>query len=174
MYSAGILPYAVVRGRVYFLLGEERREQVLSDFGGRSEDADRGSAIATACREFYEETVGSVLAAETVKDIIETSDHFCIRAKTISNCPYFCYVVRIPYDVGYIRAFENNMRFMRWAKFHKKFFEKQGLVWVSLDTLTDNICNRASSLSLRSIFKSTLCNNMDILSKLKKLESCPG
>ena len=63
-YSAGILPYAVDNGKIFYLLGKDWRDYGWSDFGGKCEMTD-ASTEHTACREFYEETMGSVYSLDT-------------------------------------------------------------------------------------------------------------
>jgi 8-oxo-dGTP pyrophosphatase MutT (NUDIX family) len=53
-FAAGIIPYKIVNGKKYFLLGLERSNNKWSGFVGGSE---RGEIpIETAIREFHEET----------------------------------------------------------------------------------------------------------------------
>ena len=67
-YSAGILPYTFdKKGKCHFLLGKDL-EGDWSDFGGRCEFADKNEPTNTAAREFYEETLGSVM---TVPEVLE-------------------------------------------------------------------------------------------------------
>jgi predicted NUDIX family NTP pyrophosphohydrolase len=60
-YSAGILPYTYnQQGQCLFLLGKDY-EGDWSDFGGKCEFKDSNEPENTACREFYEETLGAVI-----------------------------------------------------------------------------------------------------------------
>ena len=59
-YSAGILPYTYYQDKCLFLLGKDH-EGDWSDFGGRCEFKDSNEPENTACREFYEETLGAVI-----------------------------------------------------------------------------------------------------------------
>ncbi|GAQ91709.1 ribonuclease III [Klebsormidium nitens] len=67
IYSAGCLPFTVKNNQIYFLLGKDRTDGRESDFGGRSEDVDKGDPKRTAIREFYEETIGMILDMEEVE-----------------------------------------------------------------------------------------------------------
>jgi len=61
--GAGVLPFALARGRVVFLMQtvfEGRKAGLLNDFGGGSEPGE--SATRTAAREFVEETETLYLA----------------------------------------------------------------------------------------------------------------
>jgi 8-oxo-dGTP pyrophosphatase MutT (NUDIX family) len=65
--GAGVLPFALVDGRVTFLLQtvfEGRKSGLLNDFGGGSEPGE--SATRTAAREFIEETETLYFAADPV------------------------------------------------------------------------------------------------------------
>jgi hypothetical protein len=39
-YSAGVLPFTIKNGTVYFLQGRDRSDGAFSDFGGKAEDID--------------------------------------------------------------------------------------------------------------------------------------
>ena len=65
-YAAGILPYTLVNGKVYFLLGKDIRDGAWSDFGGKSEPDDV-HVVDTACREFFEETCGILIDPKALR-----------------------------------------------------------------------------------------------------------
>jgi 8-oxo-dGTP pyrophosphatase MutT (NUDIX family) len=70
-YSAGILPYTFDQtGKCLFLLGKDY-DNDWSDFGGRCEFRDNNEPLNTACREFYEETLGSIM---TIKECMDKID----------------------------------------------------------------------------------------------------
>lgn len=65
--GAGVLPFALIDGRVRFLMQtvfEGRKSGLLNDFGGGSEPGE--SAMRTAAREFIEETETLYFAADPV------------------------------------------------------------------------------------------------------------
>lgn len=69
--SAGILPYAVVDKEVFLLLGCDASEGgVWSDFGGKAETEDRNDPTRTASREFMEETLGAVMTAAEMRELL--------------------------------------------------------------------------------------------------------
>lgn len=51
---SGVIPYVIMNGHTYFLLGKDRKTKELTDFGGTSKKKER--AIISAMREFREET----------------------------------------------------------------------------------------------------------------------
>jgi hypothetical protein len=54
-FAAGIVPYIIIDGHIYFLLGLELSNNKWSGFIGKSQDDE--TVIQTALREFNEETV---------------------------------------------------------------------------------------------------------------------
>lgn len=54
---AGVILYTQLRNEIWFGLGIDRLSKDITDFGGSRELRDR-NAIETACREFYEESLG--------------------------------------------------------------------------------------------------------------------
>lgn len=65
IYSAGILPFFIKNNTIYLLLGKDI-DNKWSDFGGRSEGNDKGRWDFTASREFYEESVGSIMDIQSI------------------------------------------------------------------------------------------------------------
>ena len=80
-YSAGIIPYTIRNNQIYYLLGRDWRDEGWSDFGGKCEEDDKNKPKSTAIREFYEETMGSVLTYNFIK-FIKTGD----SSKYLEKC----------------------------------------------------------------------------------------
>jgi hypothetical protein len=115
-YCAGILPFYVKNSTVYFLLGKDH-EGKWSDFGGRSEGKDNGRWDVTAAREFYEETIGSVMDIPSVLSRISMKKHHLkIKSKTLNGSNYFMYVLRIPYKDYYRINFTSTLSFIKYTK----------------------------------------------------------
>lgn len=79
--AAGILPYAIWSGDIYFLLGEERYQKNFvdslkwSDFGG-GRKAHEINILETASREFYEETMGCIFKSEQqILDLLQNEKY---------------------------------------------------------------------------------------------------
>lgn len=106
--GAGILPFAVHRGRVYFLMARERN--VMHWRGSHKWSAFEGSRKAGECarlnaaREFVEESLGTVpltlepANAGDVSEALRVNRH-CMRValKRSSGAVHVTYVVCIPY-----------------------------------------------------------------------------
>jgi hypothetical protein len=175
-YSAGILPFYVKNNTLYFLLGKDS-DGKWSDFGGRSEGQDRGRWDITASREFYEETIGSVVDMPSMMAKLQNKkNHIKVKGKTLNGSAYFMYVVRIPYKESYRQYFQNTLSFIKYTKENShqsnkssfleyKYFEKTDIQWVSLDTLKvslepeENLEN--VNYPLRNVFKRTLEGHID-------------
>lgn len=161
-YSAGVLPYAKYKNKVYFLLGKDRNDNTWSDFGGRSEINDNNSYINTASREFYEETIGSVVDIEVMRKRLSTnSNNFTkVESNTLNGSKYTMLITQIPYK-NYKIIFNKTYNFIKYCKINKKYLEKVDIKWVSLETLNDSIQDVNEECILRNVFRNTLtkCNN---------------
>jgi len=154
-YSAGILPYSFDQsGKLVFLLGKDN-EGDWSDFGGRCEFKDQNNHKNTASREFYEETLGSVLSIQECHD--KMTDKI-IESKTLNGSPYYMYLVYIDL-VNYSDTFNKNCNFLKYqfdTRITSKIIEKVSIRWVSIDTLLNSIENRNQFISLRGVFYKTI------------------
>jgi hypothetical protein len=198
IYGAGILPFYVKNvpfgripirtessaslsssipfgERIYFLLGKDP-DGKWSDFGGRSEPSDNGHVDITAAREFFEETIGSVMDIQTVLTKLQVKkNHLKIRDKTLNGHPYFMYTIKIPYKDTYRHIFKSTYAFIKYInsnnsrsvndnprkKIDYKYQEKIDIQWVSLETLKKSINGEVTEYPLRSIFKRTLEGNLN-------------
>ena len=149
MYSAGVLPFAIVGAHVYLLLGRDRKDQCLSDFGGRREVMDRYDPAYTAAREFFEESAGSVLSLERTFAKLQTTACRRLTSSTIGGSPYYMFIVNIPWDPTYIICFEKIKRLLRDIKPHHRYLEKSELCWVASKDLLERT-------DLRSVFQRTV------------------
>lgn len=156
-FSAGILPYAKYKNKVYFLIGKDRNDNTWSDFGGRSEPSDNNCFINTASREFYEETVGSVIDIEVIrKRLNATNDNYYkVESNTLNGSRYVMLITQIPYK-NYKVIFNKTYSFIKYYKINKKYLEKVDMKWVSLDTLIEAINEDNDQCILRNVFRSTL------------------
>jgi hypothetical protein len=155
MYSAGILPYAIVNGTLHFLLGVDSKEGSYSDFGGRCEKGDDEEPVHTATREFYEETCGAVLDPRD----LNMEDAILITSRTLSKCPYYMYLVHIPWSPQYSTYFLKISDFIRVLNPAKKYCEKAYICWVAEEMVIN--------MNLRSIFRYTYVKHkMEILSAI--------
>lgn len=156
-YSAGILPYAKYKNKVYFLIGKDRNDNTWSDFGGRSEMNDGNSFVNTASREFYEETIGSVVDIEVIRKRLSSNEnnYIKIESNTLNGSRYVMLITQIPYK-NYKVIFNKTYSFIKYYKINKKYLEKVDMKWVSLETLLDCIDDNNDQCILRNVFRSTL------------------
>ena len=132
IYSAGILPFYVKNDTIHFLLGKDY-EGKWSDFGGRSEIQDRRRWDATASREFYEESIGSIMDTPSMLGKLQYQKNFVrIDGKTLNGSPYFMYVVRIPYKELYRQNFQSTLSFIKYAKRDKKRYSNILIIVMTL------------------------------------------
>ena len=152
-YSAGIIPYTIRDNQIYYLLGRDWRDEGWSDFGGKCEEDDKNKPKSTAIREFYEETMGSVLTYKTLMNEIHNIKEY-ITSTTLNGSPYYMYFLYIE-DIDYIIYFDKIYNFIKFIKGNdsSKYLEKCEIKWVPSSEL-----KRAnnSEIKFRNIFKKTL------------------
>ena len=168
-YSAGILPYTFDQsGNCHFLLGKDN-DGDWSDFGGRCELKDNNDEKNTASREFYEETLGSIININECFEKINNPGINKIISKTLNGSPYYMYLIYIDY-LNYSESFIKTSNFIKYQfsndkKNISKIIEKTCIRWVSMDTLLNCVENKdfSSPISLRGVFYKTLENFKDQL-----------
>lgn len=156
-YSAGILPFARVKGDVFVLLGEDKSECTWSDFGGRVEPSDMEDPKTTASREFYEESCGSVVNLDVMRNRLEHEKHYkMFETTTLNGSPYYTYLVQIP-SKNYSTTFNKTWAFLTHIKANKKFIEKTSIKWVPLNDIVAAIESPdETTIHLRSVFRASL------------------
>ena len=170
-YSAGILPYTFdLHGNCFFLLGKDN-DGDWSDFGGRCELKDNLDEKNTASREFYEETLGSVLSINECIDRLRPENK--IISKTLNGSPYYMFLVYVEH-LNYSEHFVKISNFIKYQHFNDtksllKIVEKTSMRWVTLDTLISCVENKQkdSPISLRGVFYKTIENCKEHLVLLK-------
>lgn len=127
--ACGILPYYVVDGGLYFLLGKERTSGKYCDFGGRKEIGEDDKT--TAKREFMEETMNIFDGTGGV-----------ISFPPILNPPYKCFLIK--FDNMYLERINtyNNMAkiidlYGGWKE-SNGLMEKTKLKWFSVSSIREN------------------------------------
>lgn len=166
IYSAGILPYTKYNNKIYFLLGRDF-ENKWSDFGGRCESKDKGDYETTACREFTEETLGSVYNFNYVKKIVKMNNKrvTLINSKTPSGHDYYMYLLKINYDESIRSRFYSTRNFLTSMyeldkkNIDKKYIEKTDIRWLSMETILYSIDEDKNLIDLRNVFSQTFKNN---------------
>ena len=173
IYSAGILPYQVnVEGKVSILLGKDTHN-TWSDFGGRSELKDNNNIIETASREFFEESLNSVIDISTAREMLKNENSYELaNSKTLNGSPYYMFILRLPMrPVASRDRFTKTLQFLKYTNAEYKWVEKKDIQWASLDTLMycleDPKNEEEMGWPLRKVFRDTLKFNINILMKLK-------
>jgi len=170
-YSAGVLPYTFDQtGKCLFLLGKDN-DNDWSDFGGRSEFQDYSEPINTASREFFEETLGSVMSISECTNKLNNNP-VKIISKTLNGSPYYMYLIYID-CFNYIECFNKTTQFLKYH-FNRqelnKLIEKNTIRWVSMDTILVCMENgqKDAPINLRGVFYTTMLNSRDQLQFLIK------
>lgn len=140
MYSAGILLYKNIGNTIHLLLGKDIKYNLWSDMGGRSEEYDRGDKINTACREFYEESMGIISDEHELRYNLK---HNSIRldCDTYNNNAYFMYMlnaVHVVHKDNVIADFYYQQIMLGKTRFLSKFKEKYQLAWFSINYVLEN------------------------------------
>ena len=163
-YSAGVLPYSFHNGRVVWLLGRDSQRNVWSDFGGHNEFRDKGDPINTASREFFEETLGSIMSVRDMKFQLQDKDTVVINSKTMLGNNYTMYLVHVPFDPIYLQIFRKIRSYMKYLKFFGRFIEKNEMRWFDHGKLykTEN------PIRYRLCFFNTLTRNKETLDNILK------
>tara|TARA_B110000211_G_C13961590_1_gene500829 strand:+ start:66 stop:749 length:684 start_codon:yes stop_codon:yes gene_type:complete len=177
MYSAGILPYQVGENKkIYFLVGKDH-ENNWSDFGGKCEFKDNNNVKETAAREFFEESLNSVIDINTAREMLRNDKNYTlIKSKTLSGSPYYMFVMRVPMLPDTCRdRFHKTLNYLRYINADSSTMEKTDIKWVSLDTITHCLDSPENEVKmgwpLRKIFKKTLVNNRKALDDFRNKNS---
>ena len=162
-YASGILPITWVNGTLLFLVGQDVRDGSYSDFGGKMERYDR-NIIATACREFYEESLGCILDIKQIRARINPQTTIMLRGKTQNANSYFMYITEIPYIPHVRSTFRKLVGFFRAKNIQRMYIEKTDVQWVTFDMLRE--------IHKRSVFTNTLNLHADTIREIGA--SSPG
>lgn len=133
--GAGILPVAIYKNDIYYLLGREVSDYKYSDFGGSKDKKE--TTYDTAIREGYEELSGFLGSKYDIQKLIKNNLICKLKYKTFTS-----YVVLIEYDEKLPFYFNNNFKFIK-KNFpnlvdKKGFFEKSEIRWFRIDELYYN------------------------------------
>ena len=127
--GAGVLPVALVQGKLYFLFGEAFDENKWIDFGGGSKPGE--SLLQNAVREGCEELNGFFGSANEFKQLIKTHLLMKLALET-----YTTFLVQVPYDPNLPFYFNNHHKFIKTHLPHlvgkNGLFEKRQIKWMTL------------------------------------------
>ncbi|ABU43949.1 hypothetical protein PBCVNY2B_462L [Paramecium bursaria Chlorella virus NY2B] len=157
--SAGILPISRNDGgEIVFLIGKDSRDNVFSDFGGKSERIDNGDPVNTATREFYEETLGCICNNPHDIRFRVKNMSVLLMGETKNKNQYRMFVVNVPFMKHINSQFMKVMNFMRYKNIGTNLIEKSELVWVTFDELF--------RIPKRKVFEDTLMSNYSMLYRM--------
>lgn len=131
--GAGILPLSVFRSSIFILLGQERHNNLWSDFGGSSLKGE--TTYQTAIREGYEETNGFLGDRNKMYHYVKKNLLF----KLDNNDKYTSYVYNMKYCKNLPKLYERNNKFIEYSLSYKiingdnGLFEKSSIKWFNLD-----------------------------------------
>jgi hypothetical protein len=160
--GGGILPVAIVKGKLIFLFGKEVSGKKWGDFGGGREGNE--TSFETAIREGCEELDGflgcqSKLRMRVKKNMIGTIDTEGLKT----------YIFLTDYDENLPVYFNNHHYFIKKNLPHNinkdGLFEKSEIAWFTIEELTH------STEKFRTFYKKVVQNiipNYSILLKLAK------
>lgn len=135
--GAGILPIALHRGTLFVLLGQERHNNLLCDFGGGAKHKE--SVFDTAVREGYEELNGILGNEDTLKKKINNNLIY-----TLTYDKYTSYIFKVNYDKNLPIYFNNFNKFAedqlkdKIDINHNGLFEKNEINWYKLTDFKSN------------------------------------
>lgn len=168
-YSAGVLPYTIQSGSVFFLLGKDARDGLLSDYGGKCEAEDKGIPLNTAIREFNEESLGMFGPIEGITAMMSRTKYLTMYSRTLSGNAYTTFVVRVPYHHLQPKMFETFHTFLKASGAVKHMYlEKCQICWVSQQRLLKALATPHDPLRLRPVFRQTLLKNIRVFSNIGK------
>lgn len=158
-YSAGIMPYVIRDDRIHVLLGNDKKYNKWSDFGGKSMASDKGDKRLTAARECFEESCGVLEGISNLHSMIR--DSRMITCNSYSNKTYYMYLLNIDkWKHDPTQTFERQMEMMTTGSVthHAKFLEKTALQWFLLEDILSK-----KELFRSAFYKSILHNYKNIL-----------
>ena len=164
-FCAGVLPYTTFNNNVYFLLGKSRRSGRLITFSGKNSEFE-ASHVDTAAREFFEETLGSVLDRNTMTSMLHRCETV-LESKTPRGQPCYTYVVEIPFRKHYAQCFAKTRNFLEAINMRgPEYLEMVDIKWV---------CARSMMTKIRKQWeKFGTLTSMNEWSKLERLCNISG
>ena len=137
-YCAGVLPYTSFNNNVYFLLGKSRRSGRLITFSGKNSEFD-ATRVDTAAREFFEESLGSVIDRNTMTTILQRCETV-LESRTPRGQPCYTYVVEIPFRKHYALCFTKTRGFLEAIQMRgPEYLEMVDIKWVCARSMLTKI-----------------------------------
>jgi len=162
-YAAGILPCTYHEGLLLFLVGKDVRDGTFSDFGGKCERYDRGDPVTTACREFFEETYGTILDTKQIRARMTPKTTALLRGVTQNSHQYFMYLVQVPYIPHLRKTVSKLIGFLKCKNLQRMYVEKTDVMWVTYAQL--------KTMPKRAVFAKTIEAHQGLLERLAGSEA---
>lgn len=130
--GAGILPIALYKGSLFLLLGQERHNNLLCDFGGSPNKNEK--VFDTAIREGSEELNGLLGCGNVLEETVNNN-----LLLTVSFDKYTSYIFKYKYDRNLPVYFNNLNKFAelhlndKIMTNHNGLFEKNNVEWYKLN-----------------------------------------
>ena len=143
--GAGILPYAIYKNQIFYLISRESEDVVWkesglwSEFGGAAEKDE--TLKDAAIREAYEESNKLLGTTEQITQLINQP-----TTKYITLNKHRVYLVKMKYDEKlptkfrnkYLYMKNNNPEYLKDTKL-KYFYEKDKIKWITMDEMKKNL-----------------------------------
>lgn len=166
--GAGILPVALYKSTLFILLGQERHNNLWSDFGGGTKQGE--NSFTTAIREGTEELSGYLGDYDELEYKVKKNFIFGYQ-----NDRYISYLFKSPYSYSLPKYFNKNNRFIEnyvcqnFIKADNGLFEKKKIKWFSI--------NELNKINTKNIIRphyhkviTHICDNEDIIiQKIKNI-----
>ncbi len=168
--GAGILPVALYKGTLFLLLGQERHNNLWSDFGGSSHKGEK--PFKTAIREGTEELNGFFGTEEEIEEEINSS-----MVLSICYDKYTTYIYRCKYNKDLPKYFTNNNRFIEKQAPQiidnktNGLYEKKTIEWFPISKFKNNINIAILRPHYKEHVKSILKNDKFIIKQIEKIEN---
>ena len=157
--GGGILPAAIVNGKLMFLFGKEVQDKKWSDFGGGREGNE--TPFETAIREGCEELDGFLGCNSVLKKLVKYNQIGVIDTMGLKT-----YIFLIDYDENLPVYFNNHHYFVKKHLPQKVnrggLFEKSQIGWFGIDEL------KHSPGQFRSFYKNVVKNIVENYNHLLK------
>lgn len=149
--GCGGLVVSEYEGKMYLLMGKDYKG-ALCDFGGKRERGE--TCLQCAAREFYEETSGTFLGQNEVKELFNNCK------ETIFFNTYLCYVIRIEYDATIPKRYRDYRKYVtdNRIKYPSGYFELNDMIWLEINELywihfTKKLIHNRTRYILKNFFK---------------------
>lgn len=142
-HCSGVIPYCLYGNACYFLLGKTRTGKLLT-YTGKSE-LDREKAgffeapVVTAAREFFEESLGSIISYTQCLEACKACDkEKVLVSSTPKNTVCYTFLIEVAYRRHYSSMFLKVKSFLEFMKLNghqlNEFCEIKGVCFDTLNT----------------------------------------